>query len=195
MAKRVLVYVATFGAAFLLCAANGRGDGNEGMRGSRNIFKMRRVAVSQPYRFERPENVVDDSHRAVEPRSFEGGETIRQQRETKPPVQHAAITRNEELVRNLQNEQRGEALHNHYYWHEAGGVRYAHFFDDHGIHWYGFYHGSSFYWCRYFGDQWWWYDAAFTRWVFWWDGYWRWWGPGGIAYVYVDNNYYPYDMT
>jgi hypothetical protein len=72
-------------------------------------------------------------------------------------------------------------------------MRYAHYFDDRGVHWYGFYHGPSFYWTRYYGGNWWWFDPSYSRWVFWWDGYWWWNGPGGAYFVYMDNNYYPYE--
>ena len=195
MIKRILIFMAVLGAAFQLCAAGQRGDGDDHRYGGRSIFKMRRVTVPQPYRFERPENVVDDNWRAVEPKRFEGGEAIRQPRETRPPAQHAAIARNDDFVKNIRGEQREETLQGHYYWHNTGGVRYAHFVDGHGIHWYGFYHGPAFYWSRYYANNWWWYDSAMTRWVFWWDGYWWWWGPGGIAFVYIDNNYYPYDTV
>ena len=195
MTTKILIYAAALSAAFLLCAADRRGDGNEHRHGDGSIFKMRQVTVPRPYRFERPENVVDDNWRAVEPKRFDDGKTITQPRETRPPAQHATIARNAEFAKNIQGEQRAETLPNHYYWHNAGGLRYAHFLDAHGIHWYGFYHGPRFYWSRYYANNWWWYDSASTRWVFWWDGYWWWWGPGGIAFVYIDNNYYPYNTT
>jgi hypothetical protein len=85
-----------------------------------------------------------------------------------------------------------ETVPNHYYWHNEGGVRYSHYYDGHS-HWYGFYHGPTFYWTRYYGDHWWWFDVGFHRWAFWWDGFWWWPGPGGVAFVYMDNNYYPYE--
>src|SRR5262249_27997886 len=57
------------------------------------------------------------------------------------------------------------------------------------------YHGPRFYWSRYYFNHWWWYDAAFARWAFWADGYWWWPGPGGVMYVYVNDNYYPYETS
>jgi len=189
MKKRLFLCAAFFGAAFLLCAAD-RGGGRGG-----SIVRMHQVSMPQPHRFERPESVVDDSLRVVEPKHFEGGEAIKQPRETRPPAQHSEVTRNEEFGRNILREQGAETLRGHFYWHNTGGVRYAHYYDAHGVHWYGFYHGPKFYWCRYSDNFWWWYDAGFSRWVYWWGGYWWWWGPGGIAYVYTDNSYYPYDMT
>ena len=195
MINKTFIYTAALGAALLLCAAGGREDGRKGRSAGGSILKMRRVAVPRPYKFESSDKVVNDKLRPVEPKRFETGESIKQQRETRPPAQHAAITGNEGLVRGIQSEQSVETLHNHYYWHNTGGVRYAHFYDSHGVHWYGFYHGDRFYWSRYYVNNWWWYDRAFTRWVFWWDGYWWWWSPGGAPFVYVDNNYYPYDMA
>jgi len=79
-----------------------------------------------------------------------------------------------------------------YEWRTYGGRRYAHAFDR-GLDWYGFYIGPSFYWTCLFGDRWWWYDSALARWDFWWGGYWWWPDPAGVAYVYVDGNYSPYD--
>ena len=195
MTKEIFICTAAFGAAFLLCAADRREDGNNGRHRGGSIVKMRQVTMPQPHRFERPDYVVNDKLRPVEPKRFETGEPIKQWRETRPPVQHATITHNEGLVRSIQSEQRGETLKNHYYWHNASGVRYTHFHDNHNIHWYGFYNGPRFYWSRYYENNWWWYDGSFARWVFWWDGYWWWWGPGGIAFVYIDNNYYPYDTA
>lgn len=195
MTKKILVCMAAFGAACLLCAAGKREGGNKGKQKGASIIKMKQVAVPRPYNFEKPEHAVNDKMRPVEPKHFETGEPIKQRRETKPPVQHAAITRNTEFTKGIRNEQRAETLRDHYYWHNTGGVRYTHFYDSHDIHWYGFYSGPTFYWSRYYADNWWWYDGSFSRWVFWWDGYWWWRGPGGAAFVYVDNNYYPYDMA
>ena len=195
MTKNILICIVLLGAASRFCAAGWRGNGDDRRNGGRSIFKMRQVAVPRPYRFERPENVVDDNWRAAEPKRFGDGEKIRQPRETRPPAQHAEIARNSDFVKNIKSEQRVETLPGRYYWHNAGGARYAHFVDGRGIHWYGFYHDTGFYWSRYYADNWWWYDSAMARWVFWRDGYWWWWGPGGIAFVYMDNNYVPYDAA
>jgi len=61
------------------------------------------------------------------------------------------------------------------------------------VHWYGFYHGPTFYWTRYNTGHWWWYHQGFGRWVYWYQGFWWWPSPTGVQYVYVDNNYYPYE--
>jgi len=165
-----------------------------GTPAGRNNSQPRQVVVPEPRRFERPDAVVSDQRRAVEPKTLDSGEPVRQEREKKPPQEHRSVMRHPELLRAIQGEQRAEVIRNHYYWHNNGGVKYAHYYDEHGTHWYGFYHGPKFYWCRYYAANWWWHDGMFDRWVFWWDGYWWWWGPGGIAYVYVADNYYPYDM-
>jgi hypothetical protein len=205
MKKRILLYTTAFSAAFLLCAGDrgGQDDNREGRPARKRaasytggrIYKMRQVAVPRPYKFENSAGVVTDAQRPVEPKRFDTGEAIKQQREKNPPRAHAAVARNEGLVRGIQNEQRLETQRAHYYWHNAGGVRYAHYYDKQNIHWYGFYSGPTFYWSRYYGNNWWWYDGSYSRWVYWWDGYWWWQGPGGAAFVYVDNNYYPYDMA
>jgi hypothetical protein len=138
------------------------------------------------------ENVVRDQGRAVYPQSNESGRPITQRAAAIPPSQHATVARNAGTVRNIQDQQRSEVLPNHYYWHNSNGVRYSHYYDGHN-HWYGFYHGPTFYWTRYSGSRWWWYDPLRSRWDFWWDGFWWWPGAGGAPYVYVDNNYYPYE--
>jgi hypothetical protein len=140
------------------------------------------------------QNVVRDQSRAVYPRSNEFGAPITQRASAVPPAHHAAVARNSNVVRNIQAQQRDEVVPNHYYWHNDNGMRYSHYFDGHN-HWYGFYHGPTFYWTRYSGNRWWWYDPLRTRWDFWWNGFWWWPGPGGDPYVYVDNNYYPYQDT
>jgi hypothetical protein len=136
--------------------------------------------------------MVRDERRINWPERFENGTQIVQRAATIAPREHALVARNTTVVRNIQRQQRVEVVPNRYYWHVDGGIRYCHYF-DHGIHWYGFYHGPSFYWTRFYGDRWWWFDAGFGRWVYWWDGYWWWPGPTGVLYVYVDNNYYPYE--
>lgn len=78
-----------------------------------------------------------------------------------------------------------------HYWHDAGSRRYSHFYDGR-VHWYGYPFGASFFWMRPFGGYWWSWDASFSRWVYWNDGFWWWPGPGGVQYVYVHDNYYPY---
>ena len=43
-----------------------------------------------------------------------------------------------------------------------------------------------------FQDRWWWYDPAFARWDYWWDGFWWWWPSPGVVYVYMNGEYQPY---
>jgi hypothetical protein len=77
-----------------------------------------------------------------------------------------------------------------YNWRTIGGRRYVHTY-DHGLHWYGFYAGTNFFWTCAFGDYWWWFDPIGARWDFWWGGYWWWPGPGGAVYVNVNGDYRP----
>jgi hypothetical protein len=100
--------------------------------------------------------------------------------------------RSQAVVRGVGVQRRSEVVPNRFYWHHDGGVRYAHYYDGRA-HWWGFYHGDRFYWCRFHANRWWWYDPVYTRWVFWWDGFWWWPGANGAMYVYVDNAYYPYE--
>ncbi|MDD2772430.1 MAG: hypothetical protein PHP45_01900 [Elusimicrobiales bacterium] len=162
-------------------------------REGRSIIKMRTVSVPRPERIESPVGIVNDNRRINEPVKFETGAAITQHSALLPPQHHNAVAGNRAVVGDIMARQRGEGMRNHYYWHTAGGVRYAHYFDDHNVHWYGFYHGPSFYWTRFYENRWWWFDPGFARWVFWWDGYWWWQGPGAALYVYVDNSYYPYE--
>lgn len=91
--------------------------------------------------------------------------------------------------------QRREGIENiprRHYWHGSGRGRYSHYYDGR-VHWYGHPRGSSFVWMRPYGGMWWTWDSRFSRWTYWNDGFWWWPGPGGVQYVFVDNDYYPYD--
>ncbi|MDD5304331.1 MAG: hypothetical protein PHS14_14630, partial [Elusimicrobia bacterium] len=93
--------------------------------------------------------------------------------------------------------QRREGVENapgRHYWHESGGRRYTHYYDGR-VHWYGYPYGASFFWTRPYGDFWWRWDVRFSRWAYWNDGFWWWLGPGGVQFVYIDDNYYPYDTV
>ncbi|MFI5362497.1 MAG: hypothetical protein ACHQ49_11050 [Elusimicrobiota bacterium] len=155
------------------------------------IYRRQRVNVP---RASMPERAINDQNRAVVPNHMAGGGRITQRAAGTPPSHHLTVTRNDTLVRNIGAQQRNEVVPNHYYWHNDNGVRYSHYYDGRN-HWYGFYHGPTFYWTRYYGNRWWWFDGPHSHWDFWWDGYWWWTGPGGAPYVYVDNNYYPYDAS
>ena len=160
-------------------------------RSPSTVYRRQRVEVPRAS-MPAAANVVRDQSRAVYPSRNESGARITQRAAAAPPAHHLAVVQNSAVVRNVQAQQRTEVVPNHYYWHNDKGMRYSHYYDGHN-HWYGFYHGPTFYWTRYHGDRWWWYDAGRGRWDFWWDGFWWWPGPGGAAYVYVDNNYYPYE--
>jgi hypothetical protein len=155
------------------------------------IYRQQRVTVPRAS-MPSPARTIRDQNRAIVPQRNEAGQPITQRRSAVPPSQHAAVIRNTAVVNNIQRQQRVEVVPNRYYWHNDHGMRYSHYYDGR-YHWYGFYHGPTFYWTRYYGDRWWWYDPLALRWVFWWDGFWWWPRPGGTPYVYVDNNYYPYE--
>ena len=164
---------------------------------SSTIYRQQRVTVPRAS-MPAPEHTIHDQNRAVYPQrseaAHEGAGRITQRAAAAPPAHHLAVVQNTNVVRNIQTQQRTEVVPNRYYWHNDHGMRYSHYYDGRN-HWYGFYHGPSFYWTRYYGDRWWWFDGPHARWVFWWDGFWWWPGVGGVPYVYVDNNYYPYEGT
>ena len=81
-----------------------------------------------------------------------------------------------------------------YYWHGSGDGLYSHYYDGR-VHWYGYPYEESFFWMRPYGGLWWTWDARFSRWSYWNDGFWWWPGPGGVQYVFVDNDYYQYDAV
>lgn len=86
---------------------------------------------------------------------------------------------------------RRETQVNHYYWHSYRGFSYCHYYDPWGYHWYGWHVGSGFFWSRWYGDRWWWYDPVYYRWCYWYDGSWWWPDPyqANLVYVYNDGNY------
>lgn len=157
------------------------------------VIKMRRYSMPAPQRIQNPSHVIRGGGHVAWPSRDGRGRPIRQQPALNPPARHAAVVRNPAVVQSIRRDQKVEIQPGRYYWHDVGRVRYAHYRDRRGDDWYGFYHGPRFYWTRYWADRWWWYDPRFERWVYWWDGYWWWPGPAGGVYVYVDNNYYPYD--
>lgn len=76
-------------------------------------------------------------------------------------------------------------------WYRGGGRPYTYRYYR-GHPWYGYYRGSDFYWTRWHANNWWWYNSHYNRWSVWWNGYWWWSEPGGVTYVYLNNQYYPY---
>ncbi len=123
-----------------------------------------------------------------------GRTRIVRQSQTPAPDAHGAIAGNHTIIRQIDRDRRVEVVPNRQYWHNDGGQRWVHTYRG-GVHWYGFYHGRSFYWTRYYRDRWWWYDDGFAHWVFWANGRWWWNGPGNVLYVYVNESYYPYDES
>ena len=191
MKRTMFSAFAIFGAALLLMGAGREmGVGSRGSGGGK-YYRRRRVAVPQTA-LPRSEHVVRDAGRPSYPEKDEKGARISKPAAAAPPAHHADVVRNRGFVRNVSRVERTEVVPNHYYWHNENGMRYSHYYDGRN-HWYGFYHGPSFYWTRYYGSRWWWFDGPHARWVFWGNGYWWWAGPGGVAYVYMDNNYYPYE--
>ena len=161
--------------------------------GPATVIKMHRVPVPRPTPIRNPEHVVRDHARIDWPKKDGRGAAIVQPAATTPPAQHAAIVRGAGVVQGIVNQQRVETARNRHYWHEDHGVKYSHYYDGRA-HWYGFYNGPSFYWTRYNANRWWWYDQRYARWVYFADGFWWWPGPSGVPYVYVDENYYPYEQ-
>lgn len=107
---------------------------------------------------------------------------------------HMALVSNQAFVSakvSLYN--RRETQVNHYYWHSYKGFSYCHYYDPSGYHWYGWRVGSNFFWSRWYGDHWWWYDPVYYRWCYWYDGSWWWPDPyqTNLVYVYNDGNYVP----
>jgi hypothetical protein len=102
---------------------------------------------------------------------------------------------NTTIINNVSVHNRVEITRGGYWWHNEGGVRYCHHYDQWGYHWYGWWFGGSYFWTRYYYDRWWWYDPYWHRWCYWHDDYWWWENPYnvGVVYVYIDNSYYSYD--
>ena len=188
MKRNIFSSLAVVAAALVLMGAGMRAAGRSA---GGSIFRRHRVSVPRTP-MPKPQHVVRDQGRAAYPQNDEHGARISKPAATAPPAHHADVVRNTGFVRNASHLERTEVVPNHYYWHNENGMRYSHYYDGHN-HWYGFYHGPTFYWTRYYGNRWWWFDAGMARWVFWGNGFWWWAGPGGLPYVYIDNGYYPYE--
>jgi hypothetical protein len=168
------------------------GGGREGGGGggsSGAVYHRRKVSVPAP---SAPAHGVEGANHVAYPQRDGGGRAISTPAARVPPSHHNEVVRNAAVVHGIEHQRTVENQPNHYYWHTSNGVQYSHYYDGHN-HWYGFYHGPTFYWTRYNAGRWWWYDSHVSRWVYWWNGFWWWPGPAGVAYVYVDNNYYPYE--
>jgi hypothetical protein len=159
---------------------------------ARVIYKMHYVAVTPPNPAKTPGLTTIEQPNFAYPNKDASGATISKPAAGLPPHHHASIVRNVSLVQSIKSRQAGEAVPQRYYWHEQNSVPYCHYLDKTGTHWYGFYHGPTFYWARLHGDRWWWFDSRHRRWAFWANGFWWSPGPRGEEYVYVDSAYYPY---
>lgn len=111
-----------------------------------------------------------------------------------PAPAHGRVSnvRDQRVYRSIERERRVETTPGRYYRHNDAGVRYTHYYDRSGAHWYGFNRGQRSYWTRYHGNHWWWWDGPRARWVFWYGGYWWWRDPSGATYYYAGDRYYPY---
>jgi hypothetical protein len=189
MKRTILSTLAIFAAALLFVGAGREGGGGRSSGGS--VYRRRRVAVPRTA-MPKAQRSVSGKGRAAYPEKDETGARISKPAATAPPAHHADVVRNTGFARNRVQLERTETARNHYYWHNENGMRYSHYYDGRN-HWYGFYHGPTFYWTRFYGNLWWWRDPVYSRWVFWGNGFWWWDGPGGVPYVYIDNGYYPYE--
>ncbi len=164
-----------------------------GPRSSPVVIKMHQLRMQGPGRLQRPGAFPGGGRRPAWPTRYGGGGVIRSSPALHPPARHTGVVRNRAVMRDIRAQQRVEVVPGRYYWHDANGLRYVHYLDRNRADWYGFYFGPRFYWCRRWDDRWWWYDPTLANWTFWYDGYWWWQAPAGVMYVYVDNNFYPYD--
>jgi len=119
----------------------------------------------------------------VSPRQFNSTGVRAQMGLVNRPAFTAQIVRE-----NASETQRGRT-----YWHSGEGFNYAHYIDNSGYHWYGFYNDSQYFWARNYAGRWWWYDTGFNRWCFYNDDYWWWQDPYhvGDLYCYDDDSYVP----
>jgi hypothetical protein len=134
----------------------------------------------------------------VQPRSvtesqYYGNMGTPRQTTTVVPRSHGEVAGNVSVVRRIGSNSHQDVTPNRYYWHTVNGRRYAHYYDRH-VHWYGFYDGPSFYWTRYYGGYWWWFDVRYNRWAYWHNDYWWAPGPAGVVYVNVNDQYIPYQQ-
>jgi hypothetical protein len=155
------------------------------------IIHLRHVPMPPPQHIQNQSHIVNDQHHLRQPAFDNHGAAITQH-EVKTPPPHQTIVQNSSLINHIAAERNTETQHNHFYWHAINRLKYAHYVDNTNNHWYGFYYGNSFYWTRHHAERWWWYDSNYNRWAFWADGFWWWPAATNVLYVYVDNNYYPY---
>jgi hypothetical protein len=103
------------------------------------------------------------------------------------------VLQNRDLLKRLDRDENIELARKSYSWHTDSDMRYAHYKDNWGDHWYGFYTGPYYYWVRHHGGYWWWHDPIWGRWNYWHHGHWCWQNPQNptVVYIIVNNNYYP----
>jgi hypothetical protein len=78
-----------------------------------------------------------------------------------------------------------------HHWHDGAGGRYSHWHDARsGRDWFGFYHGSTYFWTAYWHGHFWWHEPLSGRYLVFWNDQWWWHSPDGVYFVYVDGQYY-----
>jgi hypothetical protein len=162
--------------------------------------KLLRIGVkSEPsYITDRSEIVSSDrAHSAISfPQTGPRGEafkgTLVSPRQFNSPVvrNQMAIVSRPDYMKQIDREGAGEMQRNHVYWHSGSGFdyAYAHYIDNSGFQWYGWYTGDQFFWTRNYNGRWWWYDTGFNRWDFYNNNYWWWQDPHHVGELYVYNN-------
>jgi hypothetical protein len=153
---------------------------------------VRRPARLQPIQDRR--QILRDRHQPKLPATDEHGSLIKAKPLTRPPAAHQMVFNDRAVVQSIMASQKTEIQTEHYYWHRDNGVRYCHYFDKHGAHWYGFYNGPKFYWTRYYAGRWWWHDGSQGRWLYYDDGSWFWQDPAApeSIEVYTGNGFAAY---
>lgn len=156
---------------------------NQPMSGSASVISAPRLATSPVLA---KSDLIWD-HRSVRMPKVDGnGQPVRWNPVVRPPV-IAPLTK-AGWTSKVQQLQRSERARNTYYWHNDAGGRYVHYLDNWGEHWFGFQHGSSFFWLRQHEGRWWWHDPIGGRWLFWANGSWACQDPSNSEILYVDSN-------
>jgi len=99
---------------------------------------------------------------------------------------------NTTVINNIRAHHANENIRGQRWWHEHNGNRYYHYYDHSGIHWYGFYIGTVYFYTRWYMDRFWWQDPYWHRWCYWHNGHW-WYVDGSVTYIYENDNYYRYE--
>jgi hypothetical protein len=163
--------------------------------------KLSKIGVkSEPSHItDRSEMITTDrAHSAINyPRTGPKGEAIRgtlvSARQFNNPGVRAqmSVVNGAAFTAQIGRENASETQRGQTYWHNGNGFNYAHYIDNSGYHWYGFYSGNQYFWTRNYAGRWWWYDSGFNRWCFYNNNYWWWQDPYhvGDLYCYDDNDY------